>query len=59
MNVPRSRITAREGVNAAQSLFDACGCVFQEVAQQNDFGKDAYVDLEKKEEERVLQQDRS
>ena len=45
MSVTLSRITAREGVNAAQALFEACGCVFQEVAQQNDFGKDAYVDV--------------
>jgi hypothetical protein len=26
-------------------LFEQHGCAFQEVAQQNDFGKDAYVDL--------------
>lgn len=45
VRIPRTRATSREGVNAAQALFDACGCVFQEVAQQNDFGKDAYVDL--------------
>lgn len=47
MQIPQTRITAREGVNAAQSLFEAAGCVFQEIAQQNDFGKDAYVDLGK------------
>jgi hypothetical protein len=40
---PPERITAREGINAAQTFFERHGCVFQEVAQQNDFGKDAYV----------------
>jgi Domain of unknown function (DUF4365) len=39
------RITSREGINAVQAFFDRNGCVFQEVAQQNDFGKDGYVDL--------------
>ncbi len=42
---PPERITAREGINAAQAFFEHHGCVFQEVAQQNDFGKDAYVDI--------------
>ncbi len=42
---PPERITAREGINAAQTFFERHGCVFQEVAQQNDFGKDAYVDI--------------
>jgi hypothetical protein len=42
---PPERITAREGINAAQAFFERHGCVFQEVAQQNDFGKDAYVDI--------------
>jgi hypothetical protein len=42
---PPERITSREGLNAAQSFFERHGCVFQEVAQQNDFGKDAYVDI--------------
>jgi hypothetical protein len=42
---PQERITSREGVNAAQAFFERHGCVFQEVAQQNDFGKDAYVDI--------------
>jgi hypothetical protein len=32
-------------VNAAQAFFERHACVFQEVAQQNDFGKDGYVDL--------------
>jgi hypothetical protein len=44
---PPERITAREGINAAQAFFERHGCVFQEVAQQNDFGKDAYVDIGK------------
>lgn len=45
MKNPTERITAREGINAAQTFFERHGCVFQEVAQQNDFGKDAYVDI--------------
>jgi hypothetical protein len=40
-----ARLTSREGVNAAQTFFERHECVFQEVAQQNDFGKDAYVDI--------------
>lgn len=43
--IPATRTVAREGVNAAQTSFGRYGCVFQEVAQQNDFGKDAYVDI--------------
>lgn len=39
------RITSREGINAVQTFFERNLCVFQEVAQQNDFGKDGYVDL--------------
>jgi hypothetical protein len=42
---PLERITSREGVNAAQAFFERNGCIFQEIPQQNDFGKDAYVDL--------------
>lgn len=42
---PQQRITSREGLNAAQAFFERHGCIFQEVAQQNDFGKDAYVDI--------------
>jgi hypothetical protein len=45
VKIPSTRATARDGVNAAQAFFESCGCIFQEVAQQNDFGKDAYVDL--------------
>lgn len=40
-----NRNIERLGVNAAQQLFERCNCIFQEVAQQNDYGKDAYVDL--------------
>ena len=43
--IPVTRTAAREGINAAQTFFDRHGCVFQEVAQQNDFGKDAYLDI--------------
>lgn len=45
VKIPTTRTTSRDGVNAAQTFFEHNGCVFQEVAQQNDFGKDAYVDL--------------
>ncbi|HEU0153457.1 MAG TPA: DUF4365 domain-containing protein [Arenimonas sp.] len=43
--VPTSRRVERAGILAVQSLFESSGCVFQEVSQQNDYGKDAYVDL--------------
>lgn len=39
------RITSRDGVNAARSFFEHHGCRFQEIDQQQDIGKDAYVDL--------------
>jgi hypothetical protein len=45
VRLPTTRTVSRDGVNAAQTFFEHNGCVFQEVAQQNDFGKDAYVDL--------------
>ncbi len=45
VNLPSTRVIEREGVNAAQALFERNGCVFQAVDQQNDFGKDAYVDI--------------
>lgn len=45
MKVGKNRPTERKGVNAARSLFEAAGCLFQEVDTRNDFGKDAYVDL--------------
>jgi hypothetical protein len=34
------RVTGREGINAVKSFFERNRCVFQEVEQQNDFGKD-------------------
>jgi hypothetical protein len=40
-----NRVKERSAVNAARTLFEASGCVFQEVDQGNDYGKDAYVDL--------------
>lgn len=40
-----TRITSRDGVNTARLFFEHHGCTFQEVGQQHDFGKDAYVDL--------------
>jgi hypothetical protein len=43
--IPASRAVERLGINASQSFFEKCSCVFQEVAQQNDYGKDAYVDI--------------
>lgn len=43
--VPSTRAMALEGVNAARTLFESNECIFQEINQQNDFGKDAYVDL--------------
>jgi hypothetical protein len=41
-------ITAKDGVNAVRVFFEHNGCVFQEVAQQNDFGKDGYLDFGEK-----------
>ena len=40
-----SRITSRDGVNTARLFFEHNGCTFQEIGQQHDFGKDAYVDI--------------
>lgn len=48
MNLPRiveARRTERQGINAAREFFENASCVFQEVDQQNDYGKDAYVDV--------------
>jgi hypothetical protein len=45
VRTPGSRITSREGVNAVRSLFEGAGWVMQEVALENDFGKDAYIDI--------------
>ena len=41
----KNRPTERNAANAARTLFEGCGYVFQEVSQDNDYGKDAYVDL--------------
>jgi hypothetical protein len=40
-----SRITSRDGVNTARLLFEHHACRFQEIDQQQDVGKDVYVDL--------------
>lgn len=40
-----TRITGRDGVNLARLFFEHHGCRFQEIDQQQDIGKDAYVDL--------------
>lgn len=40
-----NRITERAAVNAARTFFETNGCIFQEVSGDNDYGKDAYVDL--------------
>jgi len=42
--LPHRRTTAA-AMNAVQTIFEEAGCVFQRVAQENDLGKDAYVDL--------------
>ena len=45
MRSTSTRVTGRDGVNKARYFFEHHGCTFQEVGQQHDFGKDAYVDL--------------
>jgi Domain of unknown function (DUF4365) len=40
-----ARVTSRDGVNTARLFFEHHRCRFQEVDQQQDIGKDAYVDL--------------
>jgi hypothetical protein len=45
MQIPSIRVTSRDGVNVARLFFEHHGCTFQEIGQQHDFGKDAYVDL--------------
>lgn len=40
-----NRKIEREGVNAARTFFEDCGCVFVEIGLQDDYGKDAHVDL--------------
>jgi Domain of unknown function (DUF4365) len=45
MKLRVNRTAAREAVNAVRTFFESNGCVFQEVDEGNDYGKDAYVDL--------------
>lgn len=40
-----ARVTSRAGVRECAGYFEDRDCFFQEIGQQNDFGKDAYVDL--------------
>jgi hypothetical protein len=40
-----SRVTSRDGVNTARLFFEHHACRFQEIDQQQDIGKDVYVDL--------------
>ncbi len=40
-----NRKTEREGVNAARAFFETHGCIFVEIGLENDYGKDAHVDL--------------
>ena len=40
-----TRITGRDGVNLARLFFEHHGCRFQEIDQQQDIGKAAFVDL--------------
>src|SRR5438128_465678 len=49
MKIRKNRPIERNAVNATRTLFEACGHVFQEVSQDNDYGKDAYVDLVERE----------
>lgn len=44
-NLRANRIPERAAVNAARTFFEGKGCIFQEVSGDNDYGKDAYVDL--------------
>jgi hypothetical protein len=45
MRTHSNRVTSRDGVNVTRLFFEHCGCTFQEIDQQHDFGKDAYIDL--------------
>jgi hypothetical protein len=45
VTIPENRKIAREGVNSAKAFFERHDCVFVEIPQQDDFGKDAYVDI--------------
>lgn len=44
-SISANRAVEKAGVLAVQAFFESNGCVFQPVAQENDFGKDAYVDV--------------
>src|SRR5690349_5075466 len=44
MRLRKNTQTERAGVNAARTLFEAEGCLFQEIELRNDYGKDAYID---------------
>jgi len=41
----KNRQRERSGVNAARTFFEKEGCIFQEVSLENDYGKDAYLDI--------------
>lgn len=45
-----ARATSRAGVRECAGYFEDRDCFFQEIDQQNDFGKDAYVDLPQNDE---------
>lgn len=45
MNVRSHHVVSRDGVNSARSFFEHHGCTFQEIDQQQDIGKDAFIDL--------------
>jgi hypothetical protein len=45
VQIGSSRITGRDGVNLARLFFEHHNCRFQEIDQQQDIGKDAFVDL--------------
>jgi hypothetical protein len=44
VKVHENKLIENAGVNAAKAFFEAQRCVFQSVALENDYGKDAYVD---------------
>ncbi len=48
VGIPENRKITREGVNFAQAFFESQDCIFVEVPQQHDFGKDAYIDIGEK-----------
>jgi hypothetical protein len=44
VKVHENKLIENAGVNAAKAFFEAQRCVFQSVALENDYGKDAYGD---------------